>query len=990
MTTLTTRNTIMRLAVASACSWLAVAHAQQAAPADPPATPADAPTVPEAEAKVENVVTVSGSRIAARGFSQPTPTTVLSADDLAKSAKPNLFNAIAELPALQGSTGTTTSTNSTSSGIQGLSSLSLRGLGPIRTLTLLDGQRVVGANVTGVTDVSQFPQLLVKRVDVVTGGASASYGSDAIGGVVNFITDKKFEGFKANVEAGQTTYHDDRNGTLQAAWGKAFMDDRLHVTASVEYGRDKGIDAPGFGEVGPNGRSWYKNPAYQVRPLSATNDGKPQYTVIEHAQQYQYAKYGLITSGPLQGTAFGVNGQPYQFNYGSGGKPTGTGAVTGCVNPFCIGGDLSGSVGAGTNLAMDLTRQVGYTRVGFDINPDHEIYMTLNFGKVKSAFTPNPGAAKNANLTIQCDNPYLPAAIVAACGANNISSFQYGTANAQFPENINVHPTREMRRVVLGADGRFPAFGKDWSYDAYVERGINFTDIIVHDMTLNNRYTAAIDAVRLADGSIACRNAAARAAGCVPMNIIGNNPVSAATWAYVAPEYGPQQHTRQQQDVGSININGEALQTWAGPIAWATGAEWRRESYRVSGDPYGNGALGDTPYNAQYPADPVLNAPVGNNWYAGNYHNASGTYNVREAYLEANLPVLKSDSWGEASLNLADRHTHYSTSGHVESWKLGATWKTGIDGLRLRAVSSKDVRAPNLSELYAAPVVVNNIVQYQGNTVTVQQRTVGNTRLRPEIGRNKIFGVVLDRPAWAPGFSASLDYFDIKVDGVISTLSAQQEVDLCVAGNQEICSAMSLGNAVQTNNYVTVQSFNLASMRVKGYDLEAAYRRNLKDWNLPGRFTVRGLLTRNITFLTDSGVVGTIPTEGAGNNLGNTPRWKGLFSQSWDTDKYGLTLTERWISSGKYSNEFIECQTNCPVSTVIHPTIYNNHMKGAFYVDLGGTWKFSDKATAFFKIDNLGNVDPAAAPQTNLSYGINPALYDVLGRVYRVGMRYNF
>jgi outer membrane receptor protein involved in Fe transport len=179
-------------------------------------------------------------------------------------------------------------------------------------------------------------------------------------------------------------------------------------------------------------------------------------------------------------------------------------------------------------------------------------------------------------------------------------------------------------------------------------------------------------------------------------------------------------------------------------------------------------------------------------------------------------------------------------------------------------------------------------------------------------------------------------------------------------------------------------------MRLKGYDLEAAYRLNLKDWNLPGRVTLRGLVTRNITFLTDSGVVGTIPSEGAGNNLGNTPRWKGLTSQSWDTDKYSLTLTERWISSGKYSNEFIECQTNCPVSTVIHPTIYDNHMKGAFYVDLGGTWKFSDKATAFFKVDNIGNVDPAAAPQTNLSYGINPALYDVVGRVYRVGMRYNF
>jgi outer membrane cobalamin receptor len=121
------------------------------------------------------MVRISVSRIAARGFTQPTPTTSLSSADLEKAAKPNLFNTLTELPALQGSTGRTTNTYSTSSGIQGLSSLSLRGLGTLRTLTLLDGQRVVGANVTGVTDVSQFPQLLVKRVDVVTGGASASY-----------------------------------------------------------------------------------------------------------------------------------------------------------------------------------------------------------------------------------------------------------------------------------------------------------------------------------------------------------------------------------------------------------------------------------------------------------------------------------------------------------------------------------------------------------------------------------------------------------------------------------------------------------------------------------------------------------------------------------------------------------------------------------------------------------------------------------------------
>ncbi len=997
------QRTLISLAVASACWSVGAAHAQQAQPepASETAAVADATaqnlpveatettaTPAPADGAASNVVRISGSRIAARGFTMPTPTTSLTSADLEKSAKPNLFNTLAELPALQGSTGRTTSTNSTSSGIQGLSSLSLRGLGTIRTLTLLDGQRVVGANVTGVTDVSQFPQLLVKRVDVVTGGASASYGSDAVGGVVNFVTDKKFTGFKAHVQGGQTKYDDDRGGSVQAAWGRAFLDNRFHVTASAEFTKENGIESPGFGGKGPNGRTWYQNPAYSVRPLNQTGDGLPQYRVIEQAQQYQYAKYGLITSGPLQGTAFGAGGVPYQFQYGSNGQPTGTGAVTNCVNPFCIGGDLSGSVGSGTNLAMNFKRQVAYTRMSYDLTPDHQLYFTANFGKVDSRFSPNPGAAKNANLNIQCSNPFLPASIVDACARNNITSFQYGTSNAVFPENIDVQPTRTQRRFVIGAEGKFALFGKDWSYDAYVTHGENKTNLDAFNMTLNARYNNAIDAVRAPDGRIVCRNPVAAASGCVPLNIIGDNPIDPAAWAYIAPANGPRQRTTQSQDVGSFNLNGELFEGWAGPISLATGAEYRREKYRVRGDAYGNGVTPTSPNNAMYPADPLLNTSVGNNWYAGNFHNGEGSYNVREAYVELNIPVFKSETWGEANLNLADRETKYSTAGSVGSWKLGATWQTPIDGLRLRGVTSKDVRAPNLSELFAAPVVVNNVVQYQGNTISVQERTVGNTGLRPEIARNNTFGIVLSQPKWAPGFSISADYFDIEVKGVISALTIQQEVDLCVAGNQEICNAMVLDSP--GNNYVTVQNFNLASLKVKGFDLETAYRTGLERLNLPGRFTFRALATRNLHYITESGVVGTIAVDSAGSNMGNTPKWKVLAQQTWENDKLSVTFTERWISDGTYRNDFIECQTGCPVSTLIHPTIYDNKMKGAAYLDIGASYNLSKQLQAYFKIDNVTDRAPEAAPQTNASYGINPALYDVVGRTYRVGLRYGF
>jgi outer membrane receptor protein involved in Fe transport len=989
--------TLIHLAVLGVCAGLALPAQAQAAEATPPAPAEGQQEAAGSGSNVLNTVVVSGSRISARGFTQPTPTTRLVAADLESAAKPNLFNALAELPALQGSTGRTTSTNSTSSGIQGLSSLSLRGLGPIRTLTLIDGQRVIGANVTGVTDVSQFPQLLIKQVDVVTGGASASYGSDAVGGVVNFITDKRFTGFKANVEGGETNYHDDKNTTLQAAWGRGFLDDRAHLAASVEYSREGGVPSPRFGGAGANGRSWFKNPAFQVRPIASTTDGKPQYTAIENAQQFQYAKYGLITNGPLQGTAFGPAGVPFKFNYGSGGVPTGTGAVTGCVTPFCVGGDLSGTVGGGTTLGMNMTRQVAYTRGSLELDPDNEVFFTFNYGKVDSRFTPNPGAAKNDNLTIQCSNPFVPASIQAACAANNITSFKFGTANAEFPRDIEVNPVRTQARLVLGANGRFDALGKSWTYDAYAQHGQNTIDINVANMSLNSRYNAAIDAVRAADGSITCRNPAAVAAGCVPLNVLGDVPADAAAMAYIEPANGPHQHSRQRQSVASLSLNGEPFALWAGPVAVAFGAEARKEQYYVTGDPYGNGVSATSPntaaYPAAYPADPLLNTSVGNNWYAGNYHNAAGSYNVKEGFVEFNVPVLKSASLGDASVNLAGRSTHYSTSGNVNSWKAGSTWKTGVDGLRLRAVTSQDVRAPNLSELFAAPVVVNNTVNSGGTSLTIQQRTVGNTSLRPEIARNTTFGIVLAQPTWAPGFSASVDYFDIKVKGVISSLTAQQEVDLCAAGNKEICAAMDLTSATK---FVTLQAFNLASMRNKGADLEGVYRFDLARAGLPGKLTLRGLATYTKSFLIDSGVVGTIPAEAAGvnvanvNNVGFTPKWKGQFSQSWDHNAVSLTVSQRWISDGVYSNEYIECQANCPVSTTIHPTIQNNQMKGAFYWDIGGSYKWSGNLTVYFKVDNLTNVSPVAAPQTGTGYGINPFLYDVLGRQYRMGARLTF
>ncbi|MFZ2995826.1 MAG: TonB-dependent receptor [Sphingobium sp.] len=950
----------------------ALAQAEQEAP-------------PQSGAQRSNTadIVVTGSRIKASGYTAPTPTTVIDSGAIEANAQPNIFTTIAQLPSLQGSSGTATNTFSTSSGQQGLSSFSLRGVGAIRTLTLLDGQRVVGANVTGVPDISLFPQLLIQRVDVVNGGASASYGSDAVGGVVNFITDTRFKGIKGNVQGGISKYGDNEQVLVQLAAGTSFADDRIHLVVSGEYANEDGVGGGEFGLGLAGGRDWFKQTTLIDRGV--TNDGSPRFVLRDNAQAYNYTKYGLITSGPLQGTAFDEAGNPFAFQYGSNGVPVRSGtnsAVNGCFPGFCVGGDLSGNVDAGRTLQSSIERINTYGRLGFDFADNDELYFSFNYGQVKTQNQP-VGGMNRPGLTIQCANPFVPDSIKAACTTAGITSFGYGTSNAALG-NTQVHTDRRQYRGVIGAKGEFGLFGTDWSYDNYFEHGVNFTDISVSNIMLSNHFNQAINATTI-NGQIVCADATARANGCQPLNIFGGNPSQAAL-DYIIPQNGPYQRTRQTQDVVSINFSGSPVDLWAGPLSIAFGGEYRHEFYRVRADPYGAG-FDNTGPSAEYPTDPTLIA-TGNNWYAGNYKNGRGGYGVKEAFFEADLPVINSDTLGKANINGAVRVTDYSTSGVNWTWKIGGTWNLPIEGVRLRGVTSKDVRAPNLSELFAAPVTTtlpNFFDPFTGRNVLAIQNTIGNTQLRPETARNTTFGVSLSGASWLPGLSLSFDYYKLKIKDVISSIGAGDIVNLCFQNVQpETCSAFNLNNQ-NGPNFINVQAFNLASIDTSGFDIEASYRWQ-QPLGLPGSFTVRALATHIRKFVTDTGIIGTIPVDSAGVNLGNTPDWKWLAIQSYENDKFSFMIQERWFSDGVLGNQYVVCQPgSCPQSTNNAPTIDQNFMPGAFYMDIGGTYNITKAITAYAKIDNLFDRDPAKSP-----YFVNPALYDVVGRMYRAGVRFRF
>lgn len=978
------RSTSTRI-IAAGLSFAPLTALAQTAPAPAPLPQAADEAPAQARTNVSDAqateIVVTGSRIAVSGFTAPTPTTVLGDEQIAANAQPNVFTTIAQLPSLQGSSGTQVNTFSTSSGQQGLSSFSLRGLGTIRTLTLLDSQRVVGANVTGVPDVSLFPQLLIQRVDIVNGGASASYGSDAVGGVVNFITDTRFKGIRGNVQGGVTTYGDDATGLIQLAAGTSALGDRLHLVGSAEYSKEEGIGGGEFGIGLANGRDWFTQRTLIDRGVR--NDGMPQFLVRDYAQSTTFTKYGLITAGPLQGIAFDQSGQPFQFQYGSNGVPArnAAGTISGCYPGFCLGGDLSGNVDAGRSLKSAIQRVNSYGRVGFDVAPDNELYFTVNIGQVKTNNQPVNGQNR-PGLTLQCANPFVPALVQNACAAAGITSFQFGTSNAALG-NTRVYTNRRQYRFVLGGKGKIEVAGTPWTYDIYGEHGTNYTDIDVNNILLSRRFNQAIDATTL-NGAIVCRDATARANGCQPLNIIGGNP-SAAALAYIMPEAGPYQRTRQTQDVASINISGSPVDLWAGPLSIAFGGEYRHEYYKVRADPYGAGFDATAP-GGDYPADPVLLA-TGNNWYAGNYKNGQGAYSVKEAFFEANLPFLRSEALGRANLNGAVRVTDYSTSGTVWAWKIGGTWDLPIDGFRIRGVTSRDVRAPNLSELFAAPVTTtlpNFFDPFNNTNVLVIQNAIGNTALRPEIARNTTAGITLANPRWAPGLSLSFDWYKIKINEVISSLAATDIVNLCfLQVLPETCGAFNLSNTAGPN-FINVQAFNLASIRTEGFDIEASYRWQ-RPLGLPGNLTVRALATHVINNITDTGLPGTVPVDNAGNNLGATPNWKWLAVQTYDSGRFSLLVQERWFSAGTIGNQYVVCQSGCPASTATRPTIDNNYIPGAFYLDIGATFDVVKGVTLYGKVDNLFDRDPARSTIFN-----NPALYDQIGRVYRAGVRFKF
>jgi outer membrane receptor protein involved in Fe transport len=921
---------VSALAVAMALAVPGLACAQPGAPTS---------------AGVEELV-VTGSRIARDGYQAPTPVTVITEQELLAGATANVADFVNDLPSVANSFTPQNSNALISAGTSGVNGVNLRALGSERTLVLLDGRRSVGSTITGLVDVNTFPQGLIKGVEIVTGGASAAYGSDAVSGVVNFILDKDLTGVKGSVEAGETTYGDDTQYKLNLSAGIPFAGGRGKLLLNGEVSDREGV----YGVP----RDWNKNGYYIIsNPAYVAGAGEPEFLFTEHAGLSNATPGGIITTTALRGTAFGPGGVPFQQNYG----------VT--RDPWMIGGDwASVQVNDKQALDPDERRRGLFGRLGYQLTDGIEVFGQASWNKHASlGWT---GVQSNqGNVVIRSDNAFLPADIRARLAALGAASFNLGTTNADLPLR-KTDNNRQVTRYVAGVNGRFNAMGSDWRWDAAYQKGKTRTFEMARDITNNARLLEAQDAVfRPGTTQIVCRSTlTAPTNGCVPFNRMGIGVNGADALAYVLGN--PWRKQFFTQEVYSANLSGAPFSTWAGPVSVAVGGEHRTE--KVSGE---------------------VPLEYRSGWFVGNYLPTFGKYSVTEGYAETVVPLASG-----LDVNGAVRVADYSTSGSVTTWKLGASYAPVAD-IRFRITRSRDIRAPNLAELFAAGTSRTNILLDAANgnaSTSFLEVTTGNLNLRPEKADSLGLGVVV-QPSFLPGFAAAVDYYDINLVDAIGAVTAQIIADRCFQGMTEYCAAITRTGAAISR--VSLSPFNFAQRRSKGLDFETSYRFGLAG----GSLALRGVATYYLKSYENNGI--DLPTERSGENGGLTLRSSPKFiyraTATWTSDPWTLQLTARGLSGGKYDNTWVECSTGCPASTIASRTINNNHIDGAYYVDAAVTYDLPQiKGTqVFLNVTNVFNRDPAtvAYGPAGSAYGnasTSPTLYDVLGRVYRAGVRFRY
>lgn len=923
----------------------------------------EAPASSQDPADIQEVM-ITGSRVIREGLSSPTPVTSLSADELLSTRPQALVEGLATLPALSSSVTPKSIQGSTRAGAG--SFLNLRNLGPTRNLVLLNGRRVTPTNIDGNVDINMLPQSLVSNVSIVTGGASAAYGSDAVAGVSNFIVDTRFTGLKAEAGGGISDRHDGEYYKTSIAWGAPFLDDRLHVVASFDMRRSQKAYA--------ENRGWANKhcapipiPGVTTANQSATN---PRQTIACDVSQAHSAYGGSIVSGPLTsptaGISFGEGGIPQDFVYGA--LKTTNFQVSGSGDPAYVADNV--------NFTTPLENKVGFGHVLYEITDNVEAFAQVTVGTSNANYDQTPPNFSGARpFTIFQDNAFLPESIRQRMQTLNLASFTFNIVPKSWG-NITVDSRYENYDSLAGLKGKF---GEGWNWEAHYGHGRSKWNMVMDQPWLEHLFRAA-DSVVGPNGTIVCQSAIANPGAygnCVPINLFGPGSASPEALEYVRGDL--LNANVMTQDNFAMSIDGQPFSLWAGPVSFATGIEWRQLEGVATSDPISNSFIDFTGVRG---VPSALRAQHGG-WQSNNPKPARGESEVKEGFVEVLVPLAREATLAEElDLNAAFRVTDYSQSGTVNTWKVGVTWRPVTD-LLFRATTSRDIRAPSISELYAgdatAPLTVVDPFT-GGATLNIRSASSGNPDLVPERADTFTVGLTYES-SWINGLGLSLDYYDIEIKDVLSSIGAQETVDRCFNGATIFCNQL-LRDADGELFLVRLPTLNLDEGRTTGLDLEISYRTDL-SWG--GRLGMRLIGSRLLERSTSTSTLTGIDYSDRTNDLGQgNPDWRVNLIANYNQGPFGLDLYGRYISSGLLNSTFVVGDMDSRFLNV----------PSNFTLDLGARYRLEQMAGEpefYFTAANVFDKDPPLIPGSAIfSPQTNPSLYDTMGRAYSLGVRVNF
>ncbi|WP_443971375.1 TonB-dependent receptor domain-containing protein [Sphingobium sp. CR28] len=969
-----TRNASILLIGASAIALTPSALAQTAPSSTNAASVSGSDSDQAGQSAASNAdIIVTGSRVVSNGNQAPTPVTVIATERLQQTTPSNIPDALNRLPqfAAQPSTRNIGNAQGNATG----NFLNLRRFGSNRNLVLLDGSRVPPTAASGAVDTNTIPQSLVERVEIVTGGASAVYGSDAVTGVINFIINKKFNGLKANAQIGTSTYGDNSSWRFGIAGGMPIFGERGHIEASFDHYDSKGLIGVGV-----------RKPADQIPTVGGAGTQANPFRLIYNGRILTGNRGGFISNtntgfpAALRELTFNTDGIPTRFVHGANSG----------VNGLESGGD-GGYYDATTYLAPVRTNQA-FGRFDYELTDDINFYVQ---GTYSSAFADYQYASVRYSSTILSGNPLIPTAIVpgtnqtiqqimTATNTPSITIARLQSVEDGWPPRTN-HVLSTNAFAMGGFSGKI--FGDfDWSVN-YIY-SVSKQHVKNRNNTNVQKLAAALDAVTdPATGRVVCQVSLTQFAslypGCEPMNVFGPTAPSKGAQSFVLEDTFFTL-TNRMQDV-NFAISGSPFDLWAGPVRVALSGEYRWLSLRNRSSVEATAPADCTGLRANCAGLTKYQHDVSSSIFA--------KQNVKEIAGELLIPLLKDVPLVRSlELNLAGRYTDYSTSGSVETWKIGGTWEP-VEGIRFRASRSRDIRAPTLQDLFAplsqGPSGFTDLHTNISRVTNIY--TQGNRNLVPEVANTTTLGVVL-QPAFLPNFSLAVDLYRIRINNAIINASGfnttiQRECENS-NGASAFCALLErplpFSDRTPANfpTRVLSQNINAARQWTHGVDVEANYRFNLADVaeSLPGALAIRALASYQPVVKRQT-VTSVPPTNSAG--VQGSSKLVVNLGFDYNIDNFSLLVTERWQSKQQPSDRSINYDLRPDIPAYSYTDISMN-----YEITLGG-----HKVTPFVTVENLFNKKPPIVGTQNNVPGLffpGASGYDIIGRYFTAGIRGKF